>query len=115
MDACTRAPRAALLNYPYRYTRLERQRAYEKIKPAAASQRQPVTSAKRTPENSAPSIPAASGRIERRQWWLSSSSIIVTLLLTAGIVLIALPMMIPGVSNFYSISTSIGIRGLIGV
>jgi len=85
------------------------------IKPAAASQRQPVTSAKRITENSAPSSPVASGRIERRQWWLSSSSIIVTLLLTAGIVLIALPMMIPGVSNFYSISTSIGLRGLIGV
>jgi two-component system, cell cycle sensor histidine kinase and response regulator CckA len=73
-----------------------------------------VTSPKHNPENPAPSIPAASGRIERRQWWLSSSSIIVTLLLTAGIVLIALPMMIPGVSDFYSVSTGIGIRGLIG-
>src|SRR5271170_7381475 len=58
---------------------------------------------------------ATSGRVERRQWWLSSSSIVVTLLLTAGIVLIALPVMLPGVSNYYSVNTSIGIRGLIGV
>ena len=74
-----------------------------------------MTSPRHTSDTPAPSLPVASRRIERRQWWLSSSSIIVTLLLTAGIVLIALPMMIPGVSNFYSISTSIGIRGLIGV
>jgi two-component system, cell cycle sensor histidine kinase and response regulator CckA len=53
--------------------------------------------------------------IERRQWWLSSSSIVVTLLLTAGIVLIALPVMLPGVSNYYSIGATVGIRGLIGV
>src|SRR5580658_3849426 len=62
-----------------------------------------------------PSAAATSGRVERRQWWLSSSSIVVTLLLTAGIVLIALPVMLPGVSNYYSVNTSIGIRGLIGV
>jgi len=115
MDACTRAPRAVLLNYPYRYKRLERHRAYKNDQARSRFAKAPVISTKHKPEHSAPSIPAASGRIERRQWWLSSSSIIVTLLLTAGIVLIALPMMIPGVSNFYSISTSIGIRGLIGV
>jgi two-component system, cell cycle sensor histidine kinase and response regulator CckA len=62
-----------------------------------------------------PPAAATSGRVERRQWWLSSSSIVVTLLLTAGIVLIALPVMLPGVSNYYSVNTSIGIRGLIGV
>jgi two-component system, cell cycle sensor histidine kinase and response regulator CckA len=53
-------------------------------------------------------------RVESRQWWLSSSTIVVTLLLTAGIVLIALPVMVPGILSDYSLGTSIGIRGLIG-
>ncbi len=69
-----------------------------------------------TPDRqTAPIVRANWGRIERRQWWLSSSSIVVTLLLTAGIVLIALPVMIPNISNYYSIGAGIGIRGLVGV
>src|ERR1700733_6919801 len=88
----------------------------ERQSPGFATQRKPsradnssadesdevTTNPFRKPNPKPPTV-ATSGRVERRQWWLSSSSIVVTLLLTAGIVLIALPVMLPGVSNYYSV------------
>jgi two-component system, cell cycle sensor histidine kinase and response regulator CckA len=53
--------------------------------------------------------------MERRQWWLSSSGIVVTLLLTLGIISFAAPMLLPSVDTFYSMSTKLEIRALVGL
>lgn len=52
-------------------------------------------------------------RIERHQWWLSSSGVVVTLILTLGIMSFALPVLVPGVHEYYSFNINLAVRALI--